>query len=361
MAVDTGGSINGFTSSEITTLGYIALDHYLRNKPIDQIGRERPFLAKLMKGKKVFPGGKSYIVEQVRKSYDSNFQWYFGSEEVTYNQKDTTRQTNFPWSGCHDGFSLNEDVLLANGITLTDNSGPSTNSGAEMLQLTNLFEENIETLRLGFEEMLDRDLHVEGADPNAISGLDHLVALDPTVGTVGGIDRATNEWWRNSAVAGSTDIVNDMEGMWRELTMHGGRPDFILAGSAFVDAFRDACKDEIARYTILKTTGQNAEFDPSVNAENTSTGLHFQNTPIVWDPTMDSLDAESLGTSGVVPYANRCYMLNTKHLTLRPAAGHDMIARKPERMYNSYQFYWALTFKGALTMNRANAHGVISI
>ena len=351
-----------FSPAELTQLGYIALDHYLRNKPIDEVARERPLLSKLMKNKKTFPGGKQYISEQVRYKYDSNFQWYFGDATVDYNRKDTVKQTQFPWAGAHDGFSLNEDLLLANGITVTDKAGPSTNSGAEMLQLTNLFEENIETLRLGFEEELDYELHLDGTQhPDSLAGLDLMISLDPTTGVVGGIDRATNEWWRNAAVADSTDIVEDMEKMWRDCTLNGGRPDFIIAGSAFVDAFRKACKDEIARYTILKTSGENVQFDPSVEAQATSTGLHFQQVPIIWDPTFDVLDADSAGSSATTPYSNRCYMLNTKHLTLRPAAGHDMVARKPERMFNDYVWYWGLTFKGALTMNRANCHGVISV
>jgi len=45
-----------FSAGELETLGYVALDHYLRNKPIDEIARERPFLAKLMKEKKILPG-----------------------------------------------------------------------------------------------------------------------------------------------------------------------------------------------------------------------------------------------------------------------------------------------------------------
>ena len=349
-----------FGADELTQLGYIALDHYLRNKPIDEIARERPLLSKLMAGKKSFPGGKQFISEQVRKSYDSNFQWYWGDEDVSYNRKDTVMQTQFPWAGCHDGFSLNEDILLANGITVTDNAGPSTNAGANLLQLTNLFEENIETLRLGFEEQLDMELHRDGSHSSrAIAGLDHLVSMTPEVGRVGGIDRATHEWWRNHAAidVAESDLVNTMEGLWRDCTLNGGRPDFIIAGSAFVDAFRAAAKDEISRYTILKTSGQNAQMDPSIEAQATSTGLHFQQVPIVWDPTFDALAVEY----GDDSWLNRCYILNMKHITLRPAAGHDMIARKPERMYNNYIWYWGLTFKGSLTMNRANCHAVVAV
>ncbi len=233
-----------------------------------------------------------------------------------------------------------------------------------MLQLTNLFEENIETLRLGFEESLDYDIHLDGTqDAKSIAGLDLLVSLDPTTGTVGGIDRATSSWWRNnraSSVA-SANLVNEMETMWRDCTLNGGRPDFIIAGATFIDAFRDAAKDEIARYAIVKTSGGNAQLDPSIEAAATSTGLHFQGVPIVWDPTFEMLDGASAGSYLTAPYSNRCYMLNTKHITMRPAAGHDMIARKPERVHTNYIWYWGLTYKGALTMNRANCHGLIDV
>ncbi|MEL0334998.1 MAG: phage major capsid protein, partial [Flavobacteriales bacterium] len=194
--------------------------------------------------------------------------------------------------------------------------------------------------------------------PDAIAGLDHLVSLTPESGVVGGLDRATEEWWRNHAATGvaTTELVNTMEGLWRDCTLNGGRPNFIIAGSAFVDEFRLAAKDEISRYTILKTSGQNAQLDPSIEAQATSTGLHFQQVPIVWDPTFDAIAAET----GDDSWLGRCYMLNTNHIRLRPAAGHDMIARKPNRQYDYYIWYWGLTFKGSLTMNRANCHAVIT-
>jgi hypothetical protein len=45
---------------------------------------------------------------------------------------------------------------------------------------------------------------------------------------------------------------------------------------------------------------------------------------------------------------------------LRPIEGNDMIARKPPRQYNSYNYYWGMTWRGALTSNRMNCHGVIT-
>ena len=42
-------------------------------------------------------------------------------------------------------------------------------------------------------------------------------------------------------------------------------------------------------------------------------------------------------------------------------AGQDRITRKPPRAYNKYEYYCAITWRGALTTNRRNAHGVLAL
>ena len=39
-------------ATDITQLGYVALQNYLKNKPIDQVATERPLLKALMAKKK---------------------------------------------------------------------------------------------------------------------------------------------------------------------------------------------------------------------------------------------------------------------------------------------------------------------
>ena len=190
-----------FTAQEIVDAGKIGLDFYLAEKPVDQIAMERPLLKALQAKKKKAPGAKQYIVEQLRKNYGSNFQWYNGSSVVTYNRRVTNEQANYAWRSCHDGLALDEDRLAQNGITITDTSGPSNASDAEKIQLTNLFEEQSEVLRLGFQEQFSYQLHLDGTQStDAVAGLDSLVSLAPTSGTVGGIDRgvAANAYWRNN-------------------------------------------------------------------------------------------------------------------------------------------------------------------
>lgn len=348
-----------FTAQEIIDAGKIGLDYYLANNPVDQIAMERPLLKALQGKKKTAPGGKQYIVEQLRKAYQSNFQWYNGSQVVTYNRRQTIEQANFAWRSCHDGFALDEDRLTQNGIIVTDERGPSTASGAEKLQLVNLITEQAEVLKLGFQEQFSINAHADGtSSTDAIAGLDALVSLTPTLGTVGGIDRsvAANAYWRNQVATGLTvttttgTILNGLETMYRQCMKNGGRPDLMIAGSTFVDGYR----------THVLTTYGRMDFGPSntKKVEGGTSVLTFQGTEIQWSPEFAELDARF---GPATPWEKRLYMLNTGTITLRPIQGHDQITRKPPRAYDRYEYYWGLTWKGAMTMNRANANGVAAV
>lgn len=347
-----------FSSEEIQQAGKSALDHHLKTKPIDQVGVDRPWLKKLMEGRKNFPGAKQYCVEQLRFRYQSNFQWFNGSQVVTYNKRNTIEQAQFPWRGAHDGFSMDEDRLLQNGISIVEGKRKD-NSKAERIQLGNLLDEQTEVLRLGFEEKFDQALLLDGTqDADAPTGLDALISLTPATGVVGGIDRSTagNEWWRNHAATGLTtttttgDILTKMEAAWRACIRNGGRPDFIMAGEDFVDGLRDF---------LLSTYGQlNWQGFAERKMEAGNSDLTFHGVPVIWNPVFQDLDD---AYSPATPWEKRCYFINSKHMRLRPIEGQDMVVRKPPRAYDKYEYYWGLTWRGSLTMNRGNAHAALAI
>lgn len=263
----------------------------------------------------------------------------YGTQVVTYNRRQTIEQAQFPWRGAHDGFFLDEDRLLQNGISVTDEGRGGNATGSEKIQLTNLIEEQSEVLRLGFEEKFDFEMHLDGAQhPEALAGLDHIISVNPAAGIVGGIDRAANPWWRNhvSTPLTAANISDEIERMWRACTRNGGRPDFILAGSDVVDLLRTASAAAISRYTILSTSGQAPNMDQTIGpgaAGAEDTGLRIHGVMVVWDPVSDDVDA---ALTPAVPWAKRMYFINTNHLRLKPAQGHDMITRKPPRVYDQY-------------------------
>lgn len=347
-----------FTAQEIIDAGKIGLDFYLAQAPVDQIAVERPLLKALQGKKKTAPGGKQYVVEQLRARYQSNFQWYNGSAVVTYNRRQTIEQANYAWRSCHDGFALDEDRLTQNGIIVTDDRQADA-SQAEKIQLTNLIQEQAEVLRLGFQEQFSVQLHADGtSSTDAIAGLDALVSLTPTLGTVGGIDRSVsaNAYWRNQVATGLTTttstgtILNGMEVMYRNCMRNGGRPDLMLAGSNFIDGYRNFVLNSYGRMDFGPANRKRIEGGTEV--------LTFQGTDVQWSPEFQDLDARF---GPATPWEKRLYMLNSGTITLRPIQGHDMISRKPPRAYDRYEYYWGLTWKGALTMNRANANGVAAL
>ena len=352
-----------FTSEEISTAGKTSLDFYMKNKPVDQVNTERPLLKKLMAGKKAFPGAKQYVVEQLRKSNGSNFQWFNGSEVVSYNKRRNIEQANFQWRSAHDGFALDEDRLIQNGINIIEGK-TKTASKSEVVMLTNLLDEENEALRLGFEEKFDQALHLDGtSDSDSVAGLDALVSLTPAVGTVGGIDASTEAYWRNHAATGLTtttttgDILDKMELAWRACIRNGGMPDFILSGSDFVDGFRNFMMKTYGRINYGPVQERTVEGGGGHN-EGTRTGLFFHGVELVWDPVFEELDTlYSPGTA----WEKRCYFLNCRHIKLRPVDGQDMITRKPPRAYDKYEYYWGLTWRGTMTTNRRNANAVLAI
>ena len=286
-----------FTQEQFAYGANAAINFYMKNDPIDQVNVARPWIKKLMEEKKPYVGALQYVVEQLRYSNDSNFQSYFGDTQVTYNRKRTLQQAKYTWGSFHDGFGLNEDELTQNGIVITDDKS-NTPSEAEKIQLTNLLQENSETLKLGFQENFDYMLHLDGTQSATnIPGLDLLVSTTPTVAlTVGGLDQSVYTWWQNTAItginSGTTGLLSQqMEIAWRDCTRYGGyAPNFIMCGELFLDAYRTDAKATINRTVFMKDhKAEPTELDTSVG-EGIRTGLYFKNVELIWDPVMTVLD-----------------------------------------------------------------------
>ena len=356
------------TAAELAQYGKSSIDLYLKNDPIDAINAERPLLKVLMDKKKETIGGKEYLVVQVRKGNDSNFQGFYGSDTVTYNRKDTLEQAKYDYSNFHDGFTLHEDDFIRNGVIVTEGGPGKQATSSEKVTITNLLKEQIETLRLGFEESLDVVMHTASDEDltSMIPGMDAtgslvggLAEAIPMVGTgvYGTLNRATYAWWRNhyylTVTTGATgNILTRMREAWRACTKYGGRPDKILVGAAYLDAYIDH---------MMTVYGQVNYHPVSLKAiEGAEGGVFYQGVPVEWDPTFETLDDNSIDT-GTRTWTKRCYFINTKFLQMKPIKGQHMVSRTPPRVYNKYEYYWALTSRFYLINTRPTAHAVLAL
>lgn len=346
-----------FTEGQLAIAGNYAIDHYLRNNPIDQINVAHPLYSKLVANKKPAPGGLEYDVEQVRFTNDSNFQRYFGPGQVTFNEKDTVRQAKYRWGNYFDGFGFDEDTLRQNGIEIGDSESAAP-SAAEVVTLTNRLKESMETLSLGVQEGLDIDFHLDGTqDAEAVPGLEHLIAFAPSSGTVGGLP-ASNAWWQNHAnmdIATGTagNLVDEMEQTFRACTLRGGQaPDFIIAGSDFIDAYRRDANATNARQIQVPAKG-------GISQDAGTSALYFKGVEVVWDPMLDLLD--DLVGSTTYDRTKLCYFINTRTVKLKPVTGHWLRRVKPPRVYDRFVHYWGISGSYRLTCNKRNANAVLSI
>lgn len=330
---------------------------YAANDPIDQFTTARPFSDWLVRNKEESIFGNGIFNEKARFTNSSNYQNYSGDDQVSYNKKVPIVLAPYQHYEAHDGFTLNETELANNGVLLTDDR-EAVASGAEKIQIVNLLKDNRATLKDGFQEAWDLEAHRSGAlSAKSVPGLDALVSVDG-LGTIGGINASTVAQWKNNFNTGIDPttpgtLTAAMETEWRKCMTYGklGAPDFIPCGSKFYDAYR---KDGLLTVNRqLGISGKNG-----TNVDNSVVGLYFKGVQVVWDPTMDNLQALDDPT---IDWDKRCYFLNSKAIKLRPNKGRWMIQRQPPRIYDRYTYYFGLTADYGITVKQRNAMSVLSI
>lgn len=340
------------STADLAIIAHYALTNHLK-KTTDQIKENRPFLSFLKsKKKQMLPGPAES--ENIIKDYGSNFTFGYGETAITFNDRDPTVQNSWVWARATDAFKVAHDKLVAAGIDVHEGRrGEFRTTANEKAIISNFLADNIYALKEGFDKSLDLALHRDGtATTNAVTGLDGIISLSPTTGTVGGIDRATATYWRNYADTTLTaaTMKTKMQKAWRACIRNGGTPDFIMAGADFIDAYSDAI-----------TLSQNTEAGTAKKIDiatgtGTHTGLYYKGVEIIYNPTFDTLD--TIETTASTPWSKRCYFINSNHLTYKDN-GIDTV--QPQRPHNVLALYEMIIWRGLLTCNRMNAHAVLGL
>ena len=344
------------SAPDLAIVASLSIADYLRNQPIDQIGTMHPLMAKLMaKRKKLNPGVNQQV--NVRKGYGSNFTWSKGEAARTFTKRDTTEQATFNWYTGLDGMYLPWDNLFAAGIHVDPDpasKGKLVPTANEKAIITNMISEQMEAFELGFKEKLDIEIHRDGSSgADAIVGLDAAISRNPAGIVYGGLDPATKTYWRNyfAGAVATVNLAATMETMWRACIRNGGAPDFILAGSTAIDAYRS-----ILTLTQNTDAGKVKRIDVGVG-EGGSTGLYYKGVEIMWDPTFSALDTLEAPAASAL-WEKRMYFINTNHL-LYEDDGMDIYS--PASPNNIRATYVSVDVRARLKATRRNAHGLIIV
>jgi hypothetical protein len=153
-----------------------------------------------------------------------------------------------------------------------------------------------------------------GSDPN---GLGNLILADPTTGTVGGINVATESQWRNSSYDFATTLTpENIEEAFDDIIeldlnrnsdgQKSPKPTVIFAGRNIYRMHKAAARDK--QQIQLDATGTGKKL---VNLG--ITGTTHNGIPLLFD--------EKLG-------ANVCYFVNEEYLTLHVLRGVNMKIKK---------------------------------
>ncbi len=341
----------GFTPQEQSNLLAGALDFYIRSPAFSQVIQKRPLLDALWSKKKTYSGGLGAIKRNVKGQYTTTIQGFQNTDTVSYGNPANMVQASYTDRELHAGISYSYQEAHRDGISITD--GVETqHSGASVTRISGIIEDKMEDLTEGWARSMNAMLWNDGtADPLLIPGITSIITETPNVGTTGGLNRATLNWWRNRAllaiasnltVADQQPLVRAMRREIRQLRrFQGGEPNLILAGADFITALEDELTAKM-NYSLEGLGNKSTEV--------TAGTIMLSGLPVMYDPTLDDISKSK--------YA---YIIDTKNICLYTMEGEDKKTHHPHRHPEVYADYHALTTVGAMTAWMLRSSCVMSI
>lgn len=332
---------------------YAVLDYYLKGPAFAQTIQDKPLLRLLQKKKRSFPGGKGNIATNVQGTFMSETAGFLagfsGDDSVSFTAAANILQVQYSWKEMHAGLWITETELKRSGITIVDGQQAREHSEAAKVVITNLLSNRLEDYGESWSRAWQSTFWRDGTqDAKGIPGITSLLTDTPTTGSTGGLDRATNTWWRhryNVQVQYSEQdqtLSKFLRAELRQLRRYGGRPDNAFCGSDFLAAL-EAEYQAKGQYT---TTGFEKTTNELGMAKMTLAGLGT----FEYDPTLDDLG-----------YSKRCVVLDSNRIYYAPMEGEDDKRRQPERPYNYFVFLQSMTKTGGLVCTQLNCNGVYGI
>ncbi len=214
---------------------------------------------------------------------------YYDSLPVAQTSEFTT--LNYGWS------------RVAGTVIISDQEEDENKGDSAIFKL---MKAKMEILEESFKEKFSEYLYAVGGGADPL-GLASLIPTDPTTGTLGNINRATESQWRTSAYvfAGALDATNIEEAfddILMDLTLKGDKPDLILAGRNIFRLYRAAVRDKIV-LNLTDTGGGKKMMDLGFG------GLAHQGIPMLYDEDCP---------------VNTAYFINSKYLRLHILKGVNM-------------------------------------
>lgn len=299
----------------------------------DNVSNNNALLARLkQKGRIKTVGGGRTIVEEMDYAENATFRWYSGYDQLDVSPSDILTAAEYNYAQCAGAVSMS-------GLEELQNTGKWA--------VIDVLETRIENMMRTLSNNMSLGIYSDGTGYGGrqIGGLQLLIADNPAVGTVGGINRANWLFFRNQRFSGTTDggaitsatnIQSYMNRLYLRTCRGADKVDLIVADDNYYNMYWSSLQ------AIQRITGDNM-------GQAGFMSLKYMAADVVFDG----------GIGGGCP-ANHMYFLNTSFIKYRPHAKRNMVPIGGERMSVNQDamvklFGWA----GNLTLSNASLQGVL--
>jgi hypothetical protein len=294
-----------------------------------------PLLSWLQKRKRARTFTQGKYIQKLAENGGLDLQFFDRGDVLDFNE--TFLDNEMYWSPhkAHMGLKVYHSDIEDRGFTVVPNSArgrdfPSRIPKAAGDILVDYFKEQIEDMMHSYDERYDQLYWRDGTSATgAPDGMDALLPLDNTSGTIGGQSRADVQF-RHYVATGSTyaaagTIERDCNHGIRQAETWGGsrgyRIDTIFAGDGWIDRYVKFAVANGLRYQTQ--AGSPTKVDMGIP----DSGVAFNNIPVVRVPTFSVLDA--LGAYSGTPWSRRAYFLSSKAWELSYQHGKDKVFSAP--------------------------------
>jgi hypothetical protein len=266
-------------------------------KPEDVIHNDYWLFNRLSEGKafKGIDGGRS-INGPIEYAINTTVKAYTDLDLLDTTRIDVFDEFTFPWKEYAGTVVMSE-------LERAKNQG----SGRKFA----LLDAKLENLRNSFKRAMNTDMYGDGTGTGGkvLGGLGLLVPVNPALGTMGGINRATYTFWRSQQVTGTmtTAPFDNLQASMRRLYnlcsngVNGGHPSFAVTTMTIFEAY-EAMLVKNERYV------REGKSDKGVSGFK-GDSLMFKDIDIAYD---------------IACPAGLLYMLNTDNLKLAYQTGYWM-------------------------------------
>lgn len=341
--------VNYQTASDLASA---ALLYYEKGDALDQTTQDKPLLRFMSDHKKTFSGGLNQISVPVQGAYMSDtpgfLQGYSQDDALLFTQAQNLLRAVYTWKEVQMSLIITWTELKIDGITVTDSS--KTSDHETITRLTGILKNRMADFAESKARALNLMFWQDGSqDAKQMQGLTKLMTDTPTTSVVGTLSPVTYSWWQprfnlTIPVSGqNTSLIQFLNSELIQLKRYGGRPDKALCGSGFLDALRI---ELVAKGYFTQTGfGDKKATNLGIN------GLRIDGLgDFEYDPTMDALG-----------YTKRCYIIDSRRITLRPMEQEDSKMLTPERPYNYLVFLKTITWTGAMQATQLNACAIYGV